>query len=78
MRPGMGGPHGGDGAHLATTSASPDPRLHAEDLGATYRGGASFNQLARAGRVEELAPNAVARADALFRTPAAPWTPDAF
>jgi hypothetical protein len=34
--------------------------------------------LARAGRVEELRPGAAARADPLFASDRAPWTPEIF
>ena len=40
------------------------------DLGAAYLGGLTFTLLGDAGRVRELQPGAVARADAMFRTPA--------
>jgi hypothetical protein len=42
-------------------------------LGATYLGGNSFRQLARAQQVKELAPNALARADAMFASDPSPW-----
>jgi predicted acetyltransferase len=48
------------------------------DLGATYLGAFSFTQLADAGRVRELVPGTLERADALFRTARAPWCPKAF
>ena len=48
------------------------------DLGAAYLGNLSFTQLADAGRVRELQPGAVARADSLFRTARAPWCPKVF
>ena len=47
-------------------------------LGSAYLGGITFRELARAGRVEELAPGAVDRADALFRGDAHPWCPEIF
>ena len=52
--------------------------LDAAALGSAYLGGFSFAQLARGGRVEELAAGAVARADALFRHGTAPWCPEIF
>lgn len=55
-----------------------DLSLDAGDLGAAYLGGISFNQLARAGRVAELTPDAVPRADAMFRSDRAPWHPENF
>ena len=48
------------------------------DLGAAYLGAFGFRQLADAGRVRELQPGAVARADGLFRTERAPWCPKVF
>jgi hypothetical protein len=36
-------------------------------------GGNSFRQLARAQQVKELAPNALARADAMFASDPSPW-----
>jgi len=47
-------------------------------LGTGYLGWISFAQLARAGRVAELRPGAIARADALFRGERAPWCPEVF
>ena len=47
-------------------------------LGSVYLGGFTWAQLARALRVEELRPGAVARADALFRTDRLPWCPEIF
>jgi predicted acetyltransferase len=60
------------------TTAPPDLRLDVDALGSVYLGGFTVGQLARAGRVEELTPGAVERADALFRTGRAPWTPEIF
>ncbi len=48
------------------------------DLGAAYLGAFGFRQLADAGRVRELQPGAIARADALFRTERPPWCPKVF
>jgi predicted acetyltransferase len=44
-------------------------------LGATYLGGATFHQLALAGQVEERTTGAVARADTIFASTPAPWSP---
>ncbi|MFO7571830.1 MAG: GNAT family N-acetyltransferase [Gaiellaceae bacterium] len=57
---------------------APDLRLDVTSLGATYLGGFSFSQLARAGLVEEARRGALARADALFATDRAPWCPEIF
>lgn len=67
---------GSDG--VERTDAAPDLRLPVEALGSAYLGGFSFAQLARAGRVEELRPGALIRADALFRWHQAPWCPEIF
>jgi predicted acetyltransferase len=66
------------GASLERVDAEPELRLEASDLGAVYLGGFSFSDLVRAGRLEELRPGAVARADELFRTAVTPWCPEAF
>ena len=61
----------------AATSAA-DLACDITDLGAAYLGGFTFAQLADAGRVRELEPGAIARADALFRTDRVPWCPKVF
>jgi predicted acetyltransferase len=55
-----------------------DLRLDVTSLGATFLGGFSFTQLARAGLVEELRRGGLARADALFATDRQPWCPEIF
>ncbi len=65
-------------ARAEPTSDPPDLALDAEALGMAFLGGTSFGALLRAGRVTELAPDAATRADALFRTPTAPWCADEF
>jgi predicted acetyltransferase len=65
-----GGP---EGAECRPTTAEPDLALAADALGAAYLGGVRFATLARAGRVEERAAGALARADALFASERAPW-----
>ena len=60
------------------SSRRPDVRLDVQALGSVYLGGFSFAQLARAERVEEGARGGIARADAMFRTDAAPWCPEIF
>jgi len=62
----------------STTKAAPDLRLEVDALGSVYLGGFTFADLARAGRIEEVTPGAVARADALFRTDRKPWCPEIF
>jgi predicted acetyltransferase len=44
-------------------------------LGATYLGGATYHQLALAGQVEERTTGAVAKADTMFASVPAPWSP---
>jgi predicted acetyltransferase len=60
------------------TTENPDLRLDVSDLGSVYLGAFTFAQLQRAGRVEELSPDAVSRADAALRTDRAPWCPEIF
>ena len=67
---------GPDGASRST--ATPELRLDASALGSGYLGGFTFGQLARAGRVEELADSALDRADTLFRADRYPWCPEIF
>jgi len=66
-----------DGTARRSTRA-PDLRLDVTALGATYLGGFSFTQLARAGLVEETRRGGLARADAMFATDRAPWCPELF
>lgn len=63
---------------VAPADGSVDISLDAGDLGATYLGGTTFDQLLRAGRVVENAPGAIARADAMFHSNRAPWNPEIF
>ena len=65
------------GAARRSTRAA-DLRLDVTALGATYLGGFSFAQLARAGLVEEARRGGLARADAMFATDRAPWCPEIF
>jgi predicted acetyltransferase len=65
-----GGP---DGAECRRTDAAADLALSVADLGALYLGGTRCTTLARAGRVEELRPGALAAGDALFTAADAPW-----
>jgi predicted acetyltransferase len=60
------------------TEAPPDLGLEVGALGSVYLGGFGFSELARAMRVEELQPGAIARADGLFRTDRAPWCVEIF
>jgi predicted acetyltransferase len=71
----IGGP---DGAECKSNGSAPDLALDAADLAAVYLGGNRFRILFEAGRVEELRPGAIARADAMFATDRAPWCPSHF
>jgi predicted acetyltransferase len=62
-----------DGAEAHPTRAEPDLAMSASELGSLYLGGVSARTLARAGRVTELVPGAISRADAFFATTPAPW-----
>jgi predicted acetyltransferase len=63
------------GAVVEPTSEAAEIACTASDLGATYLGGTTFRQLRRAGRVDERAEGALARADAMFGWDPAPWCP---
>jgi predicted acetyltransferase len=55
-----------------------DLRLDVQALACAYLGGFTFRDLARAGRVEEVARGGLVRADALYHVPAKPWCPEIF
>lgn len=61
-------------ATCGRTDRDPDIACSATDLGATYLGGTTFRQLHRAGRVHELRPGGLERADALFASDPPPWS----
>jgi predicted acetyltransferase len=63
---------GGEGS-CGRTDLEPELSCTVDALGAAYLGGNSFRQLARAQQVRELAPNAIARADAMFASDPSPW-----
>jgi predicted acetyltransferase len=65
-----GGP---DGATCTATDASAHLTVPVDSLGALYLGGMPAHDLAYAGRIDEHAPDAVARADAMFHSPITPW-----
>ena len=67
---------GPDGAER--TDAEAELAMPVESLGSAYLGGFGFGELARAGRVEELAEGALDRADGLFRADRYPWCPEIF
>lgn len=64
---------GSDGATCRRTNVEPEIALDVADLGAIYLGGVRPGTLARAGRIEERAPGALDRADALFAGDRLPW-----
>jgi predicted acetyltransferase len=64
------------GAEL--TDSPGEIALDVRELGSVYLGGFTFAQLAEAGRVVELEPGALARADELLRSDRAPWCPEIF
>ncbi len=55
-----------------------DLRLDVQALACAYLGGFTFTDLARAGRVEEVARGGIRRADMLYQVPAKPWCPEIF
>jgi predicted acetyltransferase len=56
----------------------PQARFGAEELGAVYLGGATWSELARAGRVEELQDGGLRTLDSLFAADVNPWCPEIF
>lgn len=66
------------GASCAPTTESAEFALSVSALSALYLGDASAVRLAALGTVTEERPGAAATAEALFRTPARPWSPDIF
>ncbi|MFB7370193.1 GNAT family N-acetyltransferase [Streptomyces sp. NPDC056222] len=67
-----------EGAACAPSTASADLALDIAELGTLSLGDESVVRLAALGRVEEVAPGAADRADALLRTSRRPWCPDIF
>ncbi|MFF2330105.1 MULTISPECIES: GNAT family N-acetyltransferase [unclassified Streptomyces] len=66
------------GATCAPTTATADLALDVRELGTLYLGDESPTRLAALGRIEELVPGAVARAEGMFRTARRAWCPDVF
>ena len=67
---------GETGTAVATVERTGEPAdlaVDVADLAAAYLGAFRLTDLARAGRVEELVPGALRRADALFASDRAPW-----
>jgi predicted acetyltransferase len=65
-----GGP---DGAAAVRSDRSPDLAMDVADLGSIFLGGVTPSSLARAGRIGELTPGALARSDAFFSAAPLPW-----
>jgi predicted acetyltransferase len=64
----------GVAACARTDDVEPELRCDTNAVGSTYFGGSTWRQLARAGTVEATA-EVLARADALFASDPAPWSP---
>ena len=67
-----------EGAECRRTDAEPELAMSAMELGAAYLGGTRIRDLARAGRIRELVPGAVVRADAMLAGEREPWCPHQF
>jgi predicted acetyltransferase len=63
-----------DGAECTCTSGDADLALDVSALGSAFLGGVRFSTLAGAGRVVELRPGGLHRADLLFSSEPAPWS----
>ena len=61
------------GASCARTDAAADLTMDVADLGSLLLGGVSARALARTGRIDELVAGSVARSDAFFGWPVAPF-----
>lgn len=72
-----GGPDG-SGARPARPGEEPDISLGASELGSVLLGGVPTSALARAGRILELRPGALERADTFLGANRPPWTMTAF
>jgi predicted acetyltransferase len=66
------------GRKTVRTDAEAEIELDVADLASVYLGGFDFTRLAAAERVREVKDGALARADALFRTPRPPYCPEDF
>src|SRR5215813_13027968 len=65
-------------ASVERTDETPGMRCDIGGLASVYLGGFTWTQLARALRVQELIPGAIARAHTLFEVTSAPWCPEIF
>ena len=66
------------GREVVRTDEPAELELDVSDLACVYLGAFDFSRLAAAERVRELKDGALARADALFRTPRPPYCPEDF
>ena len=66
------------GGACERTTDTVDLALDTTVLAAAYLGGTTLAQLAAAGRVDELKPDALQRASSAFLGALAPWSPDGF
>ncbi|MEU0971217.1 GNAT family N-acetyltransferase [Streptomyces sp. NPDC005917] len=66
------------GASCERTTDRADLALSVRELAAAYLGGVSLLSLARAGRVRELRPGALAETSTAFGSPVPPWLPHGF
>ncbi|MEU2775143.1 GNAT family N-acetyltransferase [Streptomyces sp. NPDC007162] len=66
------------GASCERTRDAAELALSVRELGTAYLGGVSLLSLARAGRVRELRPGALAEASVAFGSPVLPWLPHGF
>ncbi len=67
-----------EGGEARRSRRRADVRLDVQALASAYLGAFTFTELARAGRLEEVARGGVARADALYRADVKPWCPEIF
>lgn len=70
-----GGP---ESAECTATDDPADLAMDVADLGTIYLGGVAPSSLHRVGRISEVTPGAVARADAFFLSTPAPWMTTGF
>jgi predicted acetyltransferase len=64
---------GGDQVECSCTDRPADVELHQRALASIYLGGFTLGEMSVAGNARELTTGALARLDAMFRTPLAPW-----
>jgi predicted acetyltransferase len=64
---------GGDQVECSRTDRPADVELHQRALASIYLGGFTLGEMSVAGNARELTTGALARLDAMFRTPLAPW-----